>query len=264
MDTDTDPESTQSRQKGHMKSIFLSDSDEETIVDFVKQHEELYDKTHMKFKDKQRKEGLWKTVAASRNLSVNTVKKWLETQSTRYGKLTHTKIGQAAVKSTERQTWLRDSFSFLRGYIRRKGVSKSSAFKSPLRPTGATASLPDTSQDTESEMEIRMASDVTNQPSTTSPSHQPVAVTTTTAKEPVLDQFQQMRSMISSFLGAYQDTTPNPRQLFCNYPFSKIEHLEEQDFLTFRNETVKLLSGIQYKAEERNRQVTTTQQVTTF
>ena len=70
-----------------MKSIFLSDSDEDAIVDFV-QHEKLYDKTRAKFKDKQRKEGLWETVAASRNLSVNTVKKWLETQHTRYGKFT--------------------------------------------------------------------------------------------------------------------------------------------------------------------------------
>ena len=56
-DTDTDPECMQPRQKkGQMKSIFLSDSDEEAIVDFVKQHEELFDKTHEKFKDKQRKE----------------------------------------------------------------------------------------------------------------------------------------------------------------------------------------------------------------
>ena len=39
-----------------MKSIFLSDSDEEAIVEFVKQHEELYDKTNDSFKDKQ-KEG---------------------------------------------------------------------------------------------------------------------------------------------------------------------------------------------------------------
>ena len=74
------------------------------IVECVKQNAELYDKIHMKFKDKQRKEGLCKRLAASRNLSVNTVKKWFETQSTRYGKLTHTKSGQAALKSTERQT----------------------------------------------------------------------------------------------------------------------------------------------------------------
>ena len=57
-DTDTDLESTQSRQKvGQMKYIFLSDSDGEAIVDFVKQHKELYNKTDAKFKDKKRKEG---------------------------------------------------------------------------------------------------------------------------------------------------------------------------------------------------------------
>ena len=182
-DTDTDVESTQSRQsKGQMKSIFLSDSDEEAIVEFVKEQLELYDKTHDKFKDKQRKEGLWEKLAASRNLSVNTVKKWFETQRTRYGKLIQTKSGQAAEKSR-----LKDSFSFLRGHIRRKGVSKSSTFKSPLRPSAATASVPDTSRETESEMEISMTSDVIHQPLTTSPSRPPAAVTTTTAEDPVLD-----------------------------------------------------------------------------
>ena len=113
-DTDTDPEYTHSRQKkGQMKSIFLGDSDEEAIDHFVKQHKELYDKTHVKFKDKQRKEGLRETVAVSRNLSVNIVKKWFKTQHTRYGKLTQTKSGQATVKNSERQIWLKDSFSFL-------------------------------------------------------------------------------------------------------------------------------------------------------
>ena len=121
-DTDTDPECMHFRQKkGQMKSIFLSDSDEEAIVDFMKQHEELFDKTHAKFKDKQRKERLWETVAASRNLPVSTVmRKWFETQHTRYGKLTQTKSGQAAAKNIERQTWLKDSFSFLQGHIRRR------------------------------------------------------------------------------------------------------------------------------------------------
>ena len=52
-DMDTDVESTQSRQKkGQMKSIFLSDSDEEAIMEFVKQHKELYNKTNDSFKDK--------------------------------------------------------------------------------------------------------------------------------------------------------------------------------------------------------------------
>ena len=236
-DTDTDAESTQSRQKkGQMKSIFLSDSDEEVIVEFVKQHEELYDKTNHSFKDKQKKESLWEQPAATRNLPIKTVEKWFE-------------------KSTERQTWLKDSFSFLRGHIRRKGVSKSSAFKLPQRPSAAAASVQDTSRDTESEIEISIASYVTHQPSSTSPKQRqpPVATATTSSADPVLDQFQQMRSMISTFLGAPQDPTPSPRQSFCNYLHSKIEHLEERDFLTFRNETVKLLGEIQYKAEERER-----------
>ena len=127
-DADTDPECTQSRQKkGQMKSIFLSNSDEESIMDFVKQHEELFEKTHVKFKDKQKKERLWETitVTASRNLPVSTLKKWVETQRTRYGKLTQTKSGQAAAKNAKRQTWLKDSFSFLGGHIRRKGASNS-------------------------------------------------------------------------------------------------------------------------------------------
>ena len=114
-------------------------------------------------------------------------------------------------------------------------------------------------------MEISIASDVTHHLSSTSPKQrQPPVVTTTTAADPVLDQFQQMRSMISTFLGARQDPTPSPRQSFCNYLHSEIEHLEERHFLTFRNETVRLLSEIQYKAEERKRRVTTSQQVTTF
>ena len=70
--------------------------------------------------------------------------------------------------------------------------------------------------------------------------------------------------MISTFLGARQDPTPSPRQSFCNYLHSEIEHFEERDILTFRNETVKLLSEIQYKAEGHKRQVTTSQEVTTY
>ena len=43
-------------------------------MEFVKQNTKLHYKTHTKFKDKQRKEGLYVRLAASRNLSVNTVK----------------------------------------------------------------------------------------------------------------------------------------------------------------------------------------------
>ena len=67
---DTDVESSQSRKKkGQMKSIFLSDSDEEAIVELDKQHEELYDKTNDSFKDKQKKERLWETLTSARKFT---------------------------------------------------------------------------------------------------------------------------------------------------------------------------------------------------
>ena len=83
-------------------------------------------------------------------------------------------------------------------------MSKSSALKSPLRPSAATVSVTDTSQETESEMEISMASDATHQLSNTKTSCRPAAVTTTTAEDRFLDQFQQMRLVMSNFLGARQ------------------------------------------------------------
>ena len=130
-----------------MKSILLSNPDKEAIVKFVKQNAELCDKTQAKFKDKRRKEGVWERPAVSRNLSVNTVKKWFETQRTRYGNLTHMKSGQAAVMGTERQTRIHKSFILLQGHIRRKGLSKSFMFKPLLRPSRATetALIPGTS-----------------------------------------------------------------------------------------------------------------------
>ena len=50
---------SQSRYKnGHMTNIYLTDSDKEAIVDFVKDHKEICDKTNEHFKDKTRKECL--------------------------------------------------------------------------------------------------------------------------------------------------------------------------------------------------------------
>ena len=77
MDTDTGRElgtsqSHSRHKKRHMTNIYLKDSDKETIVDFVKDHEELYDKTNKHFKDK---------------LSVKVCKPWFNSQRTRYNNL---------------------------------------------------------------------------------------------------------------------------------------------------------------------------------
>ena len=61
-------------KKGHMTYIYLTDSDEEAIVDFVKDHKELNNKTNEHFQDKDRKECLWESFANSCKLSVKLCK----------------------------------------------------------------------------------------------------------------------------------------------------------------------------------------------
>ena len=66
MDTETggDASMLHSRQKkGHMTNMYLMDSDDETIVDFAKDHKDLYDKINKHFNGKARKECLWERFA---------------------------------------------------------------------------------------------------------------------------------------------------------------------------------------------------------
>ena len=74
-------------QEGHMSNIYLTDSDEEAIVDFVKEHKELYDKTNEHFKDKAWKESLWERFPNSCKLSAKVCKTWFDSKRTRYRKL---------------------------------------------------------------------------------------------------------------------------------------------------------------------------------
>ena len=70
-----------------MRNTCLTDSDEEAIVDFVKDNEELYDKANKHFKDKVKKDCLWERFTSSSKLSVKVCKTWFESKRTRYGKL---------------------------------------------------------------------------------------------------------------------------------------------------------------------------------
>ena len=75
-------------KKRHMLNIYLTDSHEEAILELVRDHEELSDKTSEHFKDTAWKECLWERFASSFKLSVNASKSWFESQRTRYEKLT--------------------------------------------------------------------------------------------------------------------------------------------------------------------------------
>ena len=81
MDTEGGKGLGSSQSQSRHKNIYLTDSDE-AIVDLVKDHEELFDKTNGNFKDKASKECLWERLTSSCKLSVKVCKAWFESQIT--------------------------------------------------------------------------------------------------------------------------------------------------------------------------------------
>ena len=72
----------------------FTDSQEISIVEFVKLHPELYDKKHPCFHDRTRREALWAEISAELKLQLFNVRRWFESQRTRYGKLSKLQSGQ--------------------------------------------------------------------------------------------------------------------------------------------------------------------------
>ena len=68
-----------------------------------------------------------------------------------------------------------------------------------------------------------MQSDTTQQPLIASPS----VVSQHSTVDQIMDQFAQMKTMLSSFLGPRLEAT---RTALCNYLTSEVEALEESDF----------------------------------
>ena len=99
---------------------------ENAIVEFVKEHPEMYDKEHGCFHDRQRKEALWAEISAELKLQPFDVRRWFESQRTRYGKLSKQQSGQAPREMTKRKSWVYQQMGFLKTHIRCKGANRSS------------------------------------------------------------------------------------------------------------------------------------------
>ena len=123
-----DPESHSSAKRARVCATF-TDTQEVSIVEFVKQHPELYDKEHPRFHDRTRRETLWAEIAAELHLQPFDVRRWFESQRTRYGKLSKLQSGQAPREMTKRQSWVYQQMGFLKTHIRRKGANRSSGFE---------------------------------------------------------------------------------------------------------------------------------------
>ena len=107
----------------------FTDSQEISIVEFVKQHPELYDKEHPRFHDRTRREALWAEISAELKLQPFDVRRWFKSQQTCYGKLSKLQSGQAPREMTKRQSWVYQQMGFLKTHIRRKGADRSLGFE---------------------------------------------------------------------------------------------------------------------------------------
>ena len=219
-----DPECHSSAKRARVCATF-TDSQEVSIVEFVKLHPELYDKEHSRFHDRTRREALWAEISAELKLQPFDVRRWFESQRTRYGKLSKLQSGQAPREMTKRQSWVYQQMGFLKTHIRRKGANRSSGFEaSPntSRQDESRGSTTDTEHLESSVLRERSQSIITSTP-----------VSTTDSK--ILEHFEQMRTLISGFLHQKSD-----RQPFFDYVASEAEKMTQEEFEEYL-ETSKLL-----------------------
>ena len=213
-----------SAAKGARVCATFTNSQENAIVEFVKEHRELYDKEHGRFHDRQRKEALWAEISAKLKLQPFDVRRWFESQSTHYGKLSKQQSGQAPREMTKRQSWVYQQMGFLKTHIRRKGANRSSGFEASPNTNRHEESHGSTT-DTE-HLESSVLRESRSQTMLTS-----IPVSTDSK---ILKRFDQMRTLISGFLQQKSD-----RQPFFDYVASEAEKMTQEEFEDLRGRTFR-------------------------
>ena len=130
-----DTECHSSAKRARVCATF-TDSQEISIVEFVKQHPELYDKEHPCFHDRNRREALWAEISAELKLQPFDIRRWFESQRTRYGRLSKLQSGQAPREITKRQSWVYQQMGFLKPTSDERGPTEVQV----LRPVQIPAS----------------------------------------------------------------------------------------------------------------------------
>ena len=237
-----DPECHSSAKRARVCAAFTY-SQEVSIVEFVKQHPELYDKEHPRFHDRTRREALWAEISAELKLQPFDVRRWFESQRTRYGKLSKLQSGQAPREMTKRQSWVYQQMGFLKTNIRRKGPYRSSGFEASLntsRQKESRGSTTDTEHLESSVLRERSQSVITSIP-----------VSTTDSK--ILEHFEQMRTLISGFLQQKSD-----RQPFFDYMASEAKKMTQEEFEELKGRDIESIKSNRRRQQLPRRSATIT------
>ena len=111
-----------------MTNIYLTDSDEEAIVNFSNNHKSFMTRLMNILRTNQGRNSF----TNSRKLPVQVCKTCCNSQRTRYSKLMQSKSGQTQKEMMERQNWIQDKFNFFKTHIRGKGLCKSISMQSDI------------------------------------------------------------------------------------------------------------------------------------
>ena len=100
--------------------VNLTREQETSIIDWLKDHPELFDKADASYKDITKKKSLWDSKAEELGLESGAVLlTWYRSMRTRYGKLQKnaTKSGAGSPQLTQRDQWILRNFSFFKPHI---------------------------------------------------------------------------------------------------------------------------------------------------
>ena len=139
------------RQKRLRVAADLTEEEEEAMVEFLTEHEVLYNKKLQDYRDKNKKQALWDEIAATLGKDVKLLQTWYDSVRTRYGKILkdNKKSGSGLDHLIQRQQWIFTKFGFLHQFIApcpRRSLGRLET-KSAHAPTTVTGDGPDDDDD---------------------------------------------------------------------------------------------------------------------
>lgn len=236
----------------------FTDDEEMQIVDFVKDHPQLYAKEHMHYVDKARKDALWREVGQLVGRSGDDCRRWFTTQRTRYGKLTAEASKSGSGKKyqlTERTKWVLREFKFMGPHIMRKASTETAGFPSMLSatsPPGDDSRCSGNATDVES-------MDTSSQPTSQQPSFS--AVSTSTPAQPAFtEMFRQTQVLLSEFLKHRQSQEQSARRPFYDFVMSETASFPDSVHRQFQAEVFQLIQKYHQRLQSQPGQATPVKQ----
>ena len=236
----------------------FTDEQEMQIIDFVKDHPELYAKEHMHYVDKSRKDGLWRDVGKLVGRSGDDCRRWFTTQRTRYGKLTAAgcKSGSGTAKKyqmTERTKWVLREFQFMGPHILRKASTETAGFPS-MSSVALTSPPHDDSRGSGQATDVE-SMDTSGHPISQQPSFSAVSTSTpaqSQSQDPAFtEMYRQTQGLLSEFLKDKQSQEQNARRPFFDFVMSETGHFPDSLYHQFKADVFQLVQRYQLRLQSQ-------------